>query len=64
LSAGALDGLLVGLAPAVQLDDPRRDGPAAQVADPIRLGATPPANRLAPPRLGEADARVRGILGR
>lgn len=54
----------LGLAPTVQVDDPRRDRPAAQVANPIRLGATPPAYRLAPPRLGEDGAWVREILGR
>jgi crotonobetainyl-CoA:carnitine CoA-transferase CaiB-like acyl-CoA transferase len=42
----------LGLAPVVQLDDPRRDAPAGQVADPLRLSATPAAYRLAPPRRG------------
>ncbi|GAA2425923.1 CoA transferase [Actinomadura vinacea] len=57
-------GARLGLAPAVEVDDPRRDRPAAQVANPIRFSATPPAYRLAPPRLGEDDAWVREILGR
>ncbi|WP_433464513.1 CaiB/BaiF CoA transferase family protein [Spirillospora sp. CA-128828] len=57
-------GAHLGLAPAVGLEDPRRGRPVDQVANPLRLGATPPAYRLAPPRLGEDDAWVREILGR
>lgn len=56
------DGL--GLEPSVRVDDPRREAGAHQVANPVRLGATPTAYRLAPPRLGEDDAWVREILGR
>ncbi|MBM7368266.1 CaiB/BaiF CoA transferase family protein [Gordonia hydrophobica] len=43
----------LGLNPVAQIDDPRRDGPVATVANPIRLSATPPTYRSAPPRLGE-----------
>ncbi|SEL87383.1 Crotonobetainyl-CoA:carnitine CoA-transferase CaiB [Nonomuraea pusilla] len=48
----------LGLEPAVEVDG------VGQVADPIRLGATPPSYRRRPPRLGEDDAWVREILGR
>ncbi|WP_182347085.1 CaiB/BaiF CoA transferase family protein [Tomitella gaofuii] len=41
------------LEPVVNVDDPRRDGPVRQVANPIRLSATPPQYRCAPPELGE-----------
>ena len=43
----------LGLTPVVEIDDPRRDGPVRQVANPIRLSATPPSYRSAPPWLGE-----------
>lgn len=33
----------LGLDPVVTIDDPRRDRPTRQVANPIRLSATPPA---------------------
>ncbi|GAA2288604.1 CoA transferase [Nonomuraea roseoviolacea subsp. roseoviolacea] len=39
------------------------EGPAAQVANPIGLGGTPPEYRLAPPSLGQDDQWVREILG-
>ncbi|MFC6886466.1 MULTISPECIES: CaiB/BaiF CoA transferase family protein [Actinomadura] len=55
-------GESLGLDPAVPLRDPRRDAPVGQVANPVRLSATPAAYRLAPPRLGEDDAWVREIL--
>lgn len=45
----------LGLAPVVEIDDPRRDGPITQIANPIRMSATPPTYRTAPPRLGEDD---------
>lgn len=48
----------LGLDPAVRVDG------VGQVANPIRLGATPPAYRLAPPPLGRDDAWVREILER
>ncbi|MER7499376.1 CoA transferase [Nonomuraea pusilla] len=48
----------LGLEPAVEVDG------VGQVADPIRLSATPPSYRRRPPRLGEDDAWVREILGR
>lgn len=43
----------LGLAPVVQVDDPRRDQPVPQVANPIGMSATPPRYRSAPPGLGE-----------
>jgi crotonobetainyl-CoA:carnitine CoA-transferase CaiB-like acyl-CoA transferase len=48
----------VGLHPVVEVDDPRRDAPIRQVANPIRLSATPARYRTAPPRLGEDAAAV------
>ncbi|MEU5884260.1 CoA transferase [Spirillospora sp. NPDC047279] len=52
----------LGLGAEVGLDDPRRDGPVGQVANPIRMSATPPVYRTAPPRLGEDTAAVLGDL--
>ncbi|WP_433475046.1 CaiB/BaiF CoA transferase family protein [Spirillospora sp. CA-142024] len=48
----------LGLSPAVEVDG------VGQVANPIRLGVTPPSYRLPPPQLGGDDAWVREILGR
>ncbi|MFI7633082.1 CaiB/BaiF CoA transferase family protein [Nonomuraea sp. NPDC049400] len=48
----------LGLEPAVQLDG------VGQVANPLRLSATPPAYRRPPPELGQDEAWVREILGR
>jgi crotonobetainyl-CoA:carnitine CoA-transferase CaiB-like acyl-CoA transferase len=48
----------LGLDPVVEIDDPRRDAPARQVANPIGLSATPARYRLAPPLLGEDNARA------
>ncbi|QXJ24274.1 CoA transferase [Actinomadura graeca] len=63
--AAAFDlGASLGLEPVVQVDDPGRAESVPQVANPIRLGATPARYRLAPPHLGEHDAWVREILGR
>ncbi|RVX38539.1 crotonobetainyl-CoA:carnitine CoA-transferase CaiB-like acyl-CoA transferase [Nonomuraea polychroma] len=47
----------LGLEPAVEL------GGVGQVANPIRLSATPPSYRRPPPALGQDDAWVREILG-
>ena len=52
----------LGLNPVVEVDDPRRDAPVRQVANPIRLSATPPTYRTAPPRLNE-DGRIRSEVG-
>ncbi|WP_174565226.1 CaiB/BaiF CoA transferase family protein [Rhodococcus zopfii] len=41
----------LGLAPVVEIDDPRRDAPLRQIANPIRLSATPATYRSAPPKL-------------
>ncbi|MEV4835221.1 CoA transferase [Nonomuraea sp. NPDC049486] len=54
-AAFALAGEL-GLEPKVEIDG------VGQVANPIRLGATPPAYRLPPPALGQDGDWVRGIL--
>nr|WP_202422800.1 CoA transferase [Gordonia sp. SID5947] len=43
----------LGLTPVVEIDDPRRDDPIRQVANPIRMSATPATYRSAPPRLDE-----------
>ncbi|MBC2642380.1 MULTISPECIES: CaiB/BaiF CoA-transferase family protein [unclassified Rhodococcus (in: high G+C Gram-positive bacteria)] len=48
----------LGLTPVVEIDDPRRDRPVRQVANPIRLSATPATYRSAPPRLGEDTPAV------
>lgn len=50
----------LGLAPRV----PESAAGPGQVAHPIRLGATPPSYRTAPPRLGEHTDGVRSELGR
>ncbi|AZG47939.1 CaiB/BaiF CoA transferase family protein [Gordonia insulae] len=47
----------LGLQPVVTVDDPRRDVPIRQVANPIRMSATPATYRSAPPRLDE-DGRI------
>lgn len=44
----------LGLAPIVEIDDPRRDGPVRTVAHPITFSETPATYRSAPPRLGES----------
>ncbi|MER7952535.1 CoA transferase [Streptomyces sp. NPDC096079] len=49
----------LGLAPRV----PESAAGPGQVAHPIRLGATPPSYRAAPPRLGEHTDGVRSELG-
>ncbi len=49
----------LGLNPVVEIDDPpRRDRPVRQVANPIRLSATPASYRSAPPLLGEDTPSV------
>ncbi|WP_324788498.1 CoA transferase [Streptomyces sp. H51] len=55
------DGL--GLQARVRIDDPHRDLPVEQVANPIRLDVTPAAYRSAPPRLGEHTQEVLSELG-
>jgi crotonobetainyl-CoA:carnitine CoA-transferase CaiB-like acyl-CoA transferase len=46
----------LNLDPVATIDDPRRAAPIRQVANPIRLSATPATYRTAPPRLGEDSA--------
>lgn len=53
----------LGLDARVQIDDPSRDEKVEQVANPIRLSATPAAYRSAPPRLGEHTGEVLAELG-
>ncbi|GAA4078383.1 CoA transferase [Actinomadura miaoliensis] len=48
----------LGLSPAVDVDG------VGQIANPVRLDATPAEYRLRPPALGQDDAWVREILGR
>jgi crotonobetainyl-CoA:carnitine CoA-transferase CaiB-like acyl-CoA transferase len=54
----------LGLAPVVEVPDERREHPVSQVANPIGLSATPPAYRLAPPRLDEDADWLRRLLSR
>ncbi|MFD8205236.1 CaiB/BaiF CoA transferase family protein [Streptomyces sp. NPDC059695] len=65
---GPINDLAAAFALADRLGlDPRVPESAAgpgQVAHPIRLGATPPSYRTAPPRLGEHTDGVRSELGR
>ncbi|MCX4831168.1 CoA transferase [Streptomyces sp. NBC_01016] len=53
----------LGLDPRVHIDDPNREAPAAQVANPIRLSAAPAAYITAPPRLGEHTEQILAELG-
>ncbi len=46
----------LGLQPVVTIDDQRRDTPIRQMANPIRMSATPATYRTAPPRLGEHNS--------
>ena len=63
--AGAFDlAATLGLDPVVRVDDPRRDRPVRQVANPITLAAAPATYRLAPPHLDEDADWVRENLGR
>ena len=48
----------LGIDPVVTIDDPHRDAPVRQIANPIKLSATPATYRSAPPRLGEHTATV------
>ncbi|MFJ8949115.1 CaiB/BaiF CoA transferase family protein [Streptomyces sp. NPDC102381] len=53
----------LGLDPRVHIDDPNREAPAAQVANPIRLSAAPATYVTAPPRLGEHTEQILAELG-
>jgi crotonobetainyl-CoA:carnitine CoA-transferase CaiB-like acyl-CoA transferase len=62
--AGAFDlADRLGVTARVRIDDPLRDAAVEQVANPIRLGATPAAYRTAPPRLGEHTRDILAELG-
>ncbi|GAB3149973.1 CoA transferase [Micromonospora sonneratiae] len=52
----------LGLAPVVEIDEPDRDQPARQVANPISLSGTPPRYDRPPPRLGQHTDDVRAWL--
>lgn len=54
----------LGLAPIVEIDDPRRTTVQRQVANPVRYTRTPASYRSAPPLLGEDRAQVLSLLGR
>jgi crotonobetainyl-CoA:carnitine CoA-transferase CaiB-like acyl-CoA transferase len=54
----------LGLQPVVEVDDPRRDIPQRQVANPVRYSATPATYRSAPPEVDEDRAAVLALLGR
>lgn len=43
----------LGLAPVVTIDDPDREEPVRQIANPIRFSVTPATYRSAPPRLAD-----------
>jgi crotonobetainyl-CoA:carnitine CoA-transferase CaiB-like acyl-CoA transferase len=53
----------LGLEARARIDDPSRDAPVDQVANPIRLEVTPAAYYSAPPRLGEHTQEVLAELG-
>lgn len=53
----------LGLAPVVEIDDPRRSEPHRQVANPIHYSLTPVSYRTAPPDLDEDRTEVLRILG-
>lgn len=53
----------LGLEARVRVEEPRHGTPVDQVASPVRLGATPPAYRKAPPRLGEDTEALLAELG-
>lgn len=58
----------LGLSPIAEINDARRGGPVRTVANPIRLSASPPSYRTAPPHLGEdagagASARASARAG-
>jgi crotonobetainyl-CoA:carnitine CoA-transferase CaiB-like acyl-CoA transferase len=53
----------LGLTPTVEVVDPRREEPVRQVRNPLRMSATPPSYRLAPPELDEDGAGVLEELG-
>lgn len=52
----------LGLDPIVAIDDPRREQPQQQVANPSRLSRTPATYRSAPPLVGEDRAAVLALL--
>lgn len=53
----------LGLEPVVEIDDPRRGAPVRQVANPLRLSATPVRYDSAPPDLDEDREAVLALLG-
>ena len=52
----------LGLHPVVEIDDPRRERPSRQVANPVAYSATPAAYPSAPPHVGEDRAAVLALL--
>ncbi|MEZ5119412.1 MAG: CoA transferase [Candidatus Nanopelagicales bacterium] len=52
----------LGLSPVVTIDDPRREAPLPQVANPVGYSATPPTYRSAPPLVGEDRDEVLALL--
>lgn len=50
--------------PVIDLDDPRRDAPQRQVANPVTYSQTPAHYRSAPPDVDEDRAAVLALLGR
>jgi len=53
----------LGLSPVVEVVDPRRETPVRQVRNPLRMSATPPSYRLAPPGLDEDGAEIMEEIG-
>ncbi|WAC56869.1 CaiB/BaiF CoA transferase family protein [Gordonia sp. SL306] len=51
----------LGLTPVVTIDDPRREEPIRQVANPIHMSGTPATYRCAPPRLDEHDRVIDAV---
>lgn len=64
IAQGFALGDRLGLAPVVEIDDPRRSTPQRQVANPVRYSTTPPVYRTAPPTVDEDRAAVLALLGR
>jgi crotonobetainyl-CoA:carnitine CoA-transferase CaiB-like acyl-CoA transferase len=52
----------LGLAPVVDVSDPRRSDPQPQVANPAQYSQTPVTYRSAPPAVGEDRAAVLALL--
>lgn len=54
----------MGLEPIVEIDDPRRERPQRQAANPVRYSRTPVEYRCAPPHLDEDRDEILRLLAR